>query len=394
VKRFIRIIPVFLILLTQVNFLFAQKNKTVNLVLGTFYDEGVQVYEFNTETGDVQLRNKMKTPGAVFIAATKDYKHLYTVSQESGAAFVNAYEFNPQTAELKLLNKMSSKGAGPSYITLDEKEKFVFVPHYNSGNTTVLPVLKDGTVGEAVQVIQHTGKGPHPQRQTTPHTHSGVFTPDRKYLMVGDLGIDKIMMFTFDPSAKEPLTPAPVPFIDEKPGGGTRVMIVHPNKKFIYSIQEITADVTAYSYQDGVLTPLQTLSLVNPETGNVGSAADVQVSPDGKFLYASNRGDVNELIVFAIDTKTGKLEYKSRQSTLGRTPRYIVIDPTGNYVLASNMGQGNGGRRGAPADGTPPPPPPLSTVTIFKRDKTTGQLTDTGKKIDVSQPGFMMFVPK
>jgi 6-phosphogluconolactonase len=367
----------------------------MNLVLGTFYEEGgLQVYEFNTETGDAQLKNKIKTPGTIFATASRNKKYIYTVSQESGKAFVNAFEFNPQTAELKFLNKVDAKGSSPSYITLDEKEKYLFVPHFNTGNTTVLPVLNDGTVGEVIQNVQHTGKGPHPTRQDRARAHSTVFTPDNKYLMVGDLGIDKIMMYKFDPSnAKEPLSPAPVPFVDGKSGGGTRVMVVHPNEKFVYSIEEITADVSTYSYKGGVLTLLQTITMINPETGNVGSAADVKISPDGKFLYASNRGDVNELVVFAIDGKTGKLEFKSRQSTLGRTPRYIEIDPLGNYVLASNQGPGNGGRRGGP-DGTPPPPPPLSLVSIFKRDKTTGQLTDTGKKIEVIQPGFLMFVPK
>jgi 6-phosphogluconolactonase len=394
VKHLIKTLTFLYVLIIPVNLLFAQKDKTMNLVLGTFYEDGLQVYEFNTETGDVQLRNKLKTPGAVFATTSKDNKRVYTVSQENGEAFVNSYEFDPKTGELKFLNKVSGKGSNPSYITLDEKGNYLFVPHFDTGNTSVLSVLNDGTVGEVIQVVQHTGKGPHATRQDRPRAHATVFTPDHKYMMVADLGIDKIMMYKFDPSnAKEPLTPAPVPFVNGKSGGGTRVMVVHPNRKFVYSIEEITADVAVYAYKDGVLTPVQTITMINPETGTVGSAADIQVSPDGKFLYASNRGEVNELVVYAIDAKTGMLEYKSRQSTKGRTPRYIAIDPSGNYVLASNMGQGNGGRRGAP-NPTPPATPPLSSVVIFKRDKATGQLTDTGKKIDVIQPGFIMFVPK
>lgn len=144
--------------------------------------------------------------------------------------------------------------------------------------------------------------------------------------------------------------------------------------------------------------------------GNVRAAADLQLSPDGKFLYASNRGEANELIVYAIDRKTGMLEYKSRQSTLGRAPRYFAIDPTGNFVVVSNMGGfPGGGRAGAPATPTQgsqpaatpppavpagPPPPAPSTIIVFKRDKSTGAQSDTGKKIDIIQPGFLMFVPK
>ena len=373
---------------------FSQKTKMMDLLVGTFTEDGMQVYEFNTETGDAKLRSKLIMPGAIYMVMLKDNKHVYTVSEEKNEGFVNAFEFNAESGEFKFINKVSSKGSSPSTITTDENEAYAFVSHFGSGNVTVHPLQKDGKIGEAVQVIQHTGSSVHPQRQDRARAHSTEFTPDHRYLMVGDLGIDKIMLYKLTSNKTEPLAPAPTPFVNEKVGGGTRLVIVHPNKKFIYSIQEITADVTAYSYHDGILTALQTITMVSPETGDVGSAADIKISPDGKFLYASNRGDVNELVVYAIDLKTGKLELRGRQSTLGRMPRYFVIDPTGNYVLVSNMG-GSGKRSGAPGStqSGPPSAEVPNAIVIFKRDKATGLLTDTGKKIDVAKPGFTMFVP-
>jgi len=384
----------------------AQKKENVNLVVGTFNEEGLQVFEFNDETGDVQLRNKLKTPGAIFIRASKDYKYLYTVSNENNEGFVNTYAFNPQTAELKFLNKVSSKGSSPSYITTDEKEAYAFVSHFASGNVSVFPIQKNGTIGEATQVIQHTGVGVNPLRQDRPRAHSTVFTPDHKYLMVGELGLDKIMMYKYDPTNQmEPLSPAQTPFFTEKPGSGSRMIVNHPNKKFIYSIQEITAEITGYTYRDGILKKIQSVPMVADSTAeNVKLAADIQISPDGKFLYASNRANSNDIVIYSIDAKTGRLEFKGRQSSLGRSPRYFAIDPTGNYLIVSNMGAG-GGRRGGPpgtpgqpaaapvAPPTPQPPPVPSTIIVFKRDKNTGLLTDTGKKIDIIQPGFLMFIP-
>lgn len=390
------------VLLISANLL-AQKNKTLNLVAGTFAEDGLQVFDFNPETRDLRVINKVKTGGAIFITTTSDYKHLYTVTQENNEGFVYSFEFDPKTAELKFLNKVSSKGSSPSYITLDEKENYAFVSHYMSGNVGVFPIQKDGTLGEATQVIQHTGKGPNPQRQDRPRAHSAVFTPDHKYLMVGELGLDKIMMYRFDPSNKtEPLSPASIPYFNEKPGSGSRMIVIHPSKKFIYTNQEIAAEVTGYTYKDGILTKIQTVPMVTDTTAeNVRLAADIQISPDGKFLYASNRANANDIVIYSIDSKTGKLEFKGRQSSLGRSPRYFAIDPTGDYLIVSNMGMGGGRRGGPPGASTPGqpvapqiPPPMPSTIIVFKRDQATGLLTDTGKKIDILQPGFLLFVPK
>jgi 6-phosphogluconolactonase len=195
--------------------------------------------------------------------------------------------------------------------------------------------------------------------------HSTVFSPDYKYLFVSDLGMDKIMIYSFNAGSGK-VTPALSPFMLTSPGSGPRHFTFHPNGKYAYLVEELSATVSAYTYKDGKLTFIQRIAALPADFTGAKGAADIHVSPDGKFLYASNRGESNTLAIFSIDNATGKLTAKGYQSTMGQTPRNFNFDPSGNFILAANQNSDN--------------------VVIFKVDKKTGKLTDTGKRIEVGKP--------
>lgn len=352
---------------------FAQGAK-YQLIIGSYNTpakpEGIYVYDFNTQTGELTHKTTTNVASPSYLAVSPDRKYIYAVSEDASQS-VNAFGYNSASGQLTFLNKQSTGGGSPTYVSIDATGKYVFVANYAGGNFAAVPVLKDGSLGTDIQYTKHEGSSVH-RRQTKPYAHSTVVSPDNKYLFVSDLGTDKINIYNFDPKKSPSLSPAEPPFVSVAPGSGPRHFTFHPNKKFAYLIQEINGTITAFDYKAGRLSALQTVSIVTEGfTGRVG-AADIHVSPDGKFLYGSNRGDANDLSIYAIDQKDGKLTFVGRQSTLGKTPRNFVIDPTGNFLLAANQD--------------------TNDIFVFKRDQKTGLLTATGQKLSISKPSCLQFV--
>jgi 6-phosphogluconolactonase len=353
------------------------KGKEYHLIIGTYSNaeksNGIHVYRFNSQTGEFNTSLPPTVQeNASYLAISKDRKNLYAVSEAGqGKGSVNAYAFDPTSGKLTLLNSVNSEGDHPCYVSVDSKKKFVFVGNYSGGNLLSVPVNADGSLRSDVQNIKHEGNSVVKDRQEKPHVHSVVLSPDQKYLMVPDLGADKVFQYKVDVAKPQALTPASSPFAAVKPGGGPRHLTFHPNGKYAYLILELEAAVEAFDYNNGKLEHKQTITMIKPGfTGGV-SAADIHISPDGKFLYASNRKDANEIAIFAID-KSGTLTSVGHQSVLGQIPRNFAIDPTGNFLLAANQNS-NG-------------------VVIFRRDAKTGLLTPTGKKIKVDKPVCLKFV--
>jgi 6-phosphogluconolactonase len=232
-------------------------------------------------------------------------------------------------------------------------------------------VKDNGGLEAAQQVIEHDGYSVDADRQTGPHVHSTVFSNDNNYLFVPDLGIDKVMIYSFN-SKSGALVSAKVPFQMTEPGAGPRHFDFHPNGKYAYLIEEMTGSISVYSYSKGNLELQQNISALPGDfNGKIGSA-DIHVSPDGKFLYASNRGESNDIAIFSINAKNGQLAPAGHQSTMGKTPRNFNFDPSGNFLLVANQNS--------------------DEVVIFKRNKYTGLLTDTGKRIPVSMPVCIKWV--
>ena len=348
------------------------KGKNYHLLIGTYANQdktnGIHVYTFNSQSGEFSAVGAPTIlSNSSYLAISKDRKNVYAVS-EGGQGGVNAYSFDPASGALTFLNNVPSQG--PCYVSVDGKKKFVFVGNYGGGNLISVPLKADGSFQQDVQTIQHEGSSIVKDRQDKPHVHSVVLSPDDKYLLVPDLGTDKVYQYKVDVTKPQALSPAAAPFTTVKPGGGPRHLAFHPNGKYAYLALELEASVAAFDYKDGKLALKQTITMIEPGFNGKVSAADIHVSPDGKFLYASNRGEADQIAIYSID-KDGKLAVVGHQSVLGKTPRNFAIDPSGNFLLAANQN--------------------TSDVVIFKRDLKTGLLTPTGKKIQVDKPVCLKF---
>ena len=341
------------------------------LLIGTYTNgksEGIYVYHFNTITGDFDSVTMIKTSNPSFLSISPDEKFVYAVNENANkgnGGKVSAFAFDKQQGKFSFINEQSSGGDDPCYISVDKTNKWVAIANYTSGSLSVLHINNKGGLDSATTAIQHTGNSVNTERQKEPHVHCAIFSKDNKYLFATDLGTDKVMVYAFDEKTGK-LTETSPGFAMTKPGAGPRHLAFHPNNKYAYLIEELTGTISAYYYKNGQFGLLQNATALPPDyMGPVGSA-DIHVSADGKFLYASNRGESNTIAIFSIDQKTGWLRLIGHQSTLGKTPRNFNFDPSGNFLLAANQDSDD--------------------VVIFRVNKKTGLLTDTKKRIKVGNP--------
>jgi 6-phosphogluconolactonase len=366
-----------LIMISLVGSVTGQGNKSSNytMVVSPYSrtkNTTISSYNFNSTTGEATLKSTVTgVADASFVVISSDKKFVYSVNEVTPGA-LSAFSLNPVSGELVFLNSVPSGGNGPTNITIDKQGKYVFCANYGGGGIAAIAVNKDGSLSTNLQYFKHEPKPGGTGRQAAPHPHATVFSPDNKYLMVPDLGTDKINIYRFDGSkTSNPLEPMDPPFVNVKAGSGPRSITFHPNGKYAYSIHEMGCIVTVFDYKAGKLTEKQTTSfLADGFTGRVGGG-DIRITPDGKFLYASNRGDANDLTIYKISAD-GKLLYIGRTPSLGTGARNFAIDPSGNFLLIANNGQ--------------------NLVNIFKIDKNSGLLTPTDKKIEFVEPGCIKFV--
>ena len=351
----------------------AQKNE-VFLIAGTYTSgksEGIYVYRYlqdKMEASPVFTTTGIKNPS--FLTVAPGGNKIYAVSEMNGngdAGRVIAYDFDPSTGSMRKLNEQPSGGDDPCYVTVDKTNKWVIVGNYSSGSLSVLPILADGSLGASVEKINHTGSGPDKNRQEKPHVHATVLSPDNRFLFVPDLGTDQIMIYHFNEKTGK-LKAAKQPFAKTKPASGPRHFTFHPSGKFAYIMEELSGSVTAFRYRSksGGLKAIQNISSVPAGfTGQAGSA-DIHLSADGRFLYASNRGESNTIAIYAVNPADGNLSLIGHQSTLGKGPRNFSITPDGKHLIVANQGS--------------------DEMVIFSRNMETGLLTDTGKRIAVPTP--------
>lgn len=347
------------------------------LLIGTYTtpgkSEGIYVYNFNTSTADltpVSIQRNVVNPS--FLALTPDQKFLYAVNEDGERSTVSAFSFDAATGKLAYLNKQKAEGTDPCYVIADDKN--VMIANYSSGSIAVFGRDRSGALTPAKQVIQHTGSSMDTARQASAHVHMVRFTPEGKYIVSNDLGEDKVYFYTYHQDAEDSvLVPKQglADGINIKAGSGPRHIIFSKNGKFAYLVQEMKADLTAFSYADGMLKPIQATSLVDKNFSGESGGSDIQLSPDGRFLYVSNRGTANTITTFSVG-KDGKLTRKAQIGTGGKGPRAFVIDPSGNWLLVGHQNSND--------------------IIIFKRNKITGELKDTGKKLDIGAPVCFVFV--
>lgn len=353
---------------------FAQQ-KAYNLIVGTYTSpgksEGIYTYSFDASTADFKLRSIAKdVTNPSYVAVSKSNKFIYSVSEAPNNSAVAAFGFHGLNGKLNFLNKQATGSPGPCFVLADEKH--VFSANYGGGSISVFGIEANGALSPLKQLLQHTGKSIDPQkRQESAHAHQVQFTPDKKYLVCTDLGEDQIYIYSYNPTAKEEVLTIQN-IVKTTPASGPRHLTFSPNGKFAYLAHEFNGSITTFAYKAGSLSKIQEIGTTDKDfTGKV-DAADIHISPDGKFLYETNRGDANTISTFAIQP-TGKLTFVSRTSTLGKGPRNFAIDPTGKFLLIGHQYTDN--------------------VVIFERNKKTGTLKDTGKRIELGSPVCLVFAP-
>lgn len=341
--------------------------------------EGIFTYRMDPATGALtRLSAAVAGENPSFLALHPDRRFLYAVNEvgqfggkPGGAA--SALAIHPETGELTPLGQRFSPGAGPCYASVEKTGKFLLVANYGGGSVAVLPIGRDGRLGEATDFIQHHGSSVNPSRQEGPHAHSVVPSPDNRHVFCADLGLDKILISRPDWSRGK-LLPNDPPSASVKAGSGPRHFTFHPGGRYAYVINEIGSTITAFAFDAarGALRETQTISTLPEGFSGSNSCADIHVAPSGRFLYGSNRGH-DSIAIFAIDGRSGKLRALGHEPTGGKTPRNFGLDPTGTFLLAANQDTDN--------------------VVVFRVNVRTGRLRPTGHTASVPRPVCIKFIP-
>lgn len=339
----------------------------------------IYIYRMDSDSGELEYVETVKTlPNPSFLAVDSKLRNLYAVNEimdflGEAAGAVSAFFIDRKSGKIFFLNSKSSRGACPCHLTLDRSDRYIFVANYVGGNICVLPRNNDGSLGDAVSFVQHKGSSINPKRQEGPHPHSVVVDPANRYAYVPDLGIDKVMIYEIDLERGE-LRQTNQIWVRTKPGSGPRHFTFHPNGRFAYLVNELDSTVVAYAYneRDGSLREIQVESTLPSDFKGENYAADIHVSPSGRFLYVSNRGH-NSLAVFRINEESGFIEAIGYTPTLGVWPRNFAIDPSGNFILVANQYSNN--------------------VVSFRVVDETGMPEPTGYVTHVPAPACVKIVP-
>lgn len=348
------------------------ESKTAYMLVGTYTKKeghvdgkakGISILKMDAATGALSphtLRDGIINPS--FAIFSPDGNFVYAVSETGEdvgpSGTVHAFSVNPETQELTKLNEQISHGFAPCHVNIDRQARCVFVANYVGGVVAVYPVQKDGSLGPASDVKQLTGKGPHAEQEAS-HPHSVMLSPDERFAFVPDKGADKVWVFEVD-YANGKLAPAKTPFAAVHAGAGPRHLVFHPNGKFAWVINELDATVTGFRYDAaaGALSEMQTIGTLPADYKSRNACADIHLSPDGRFLYGSNRGH-NSIVIYSVDATSGQLQLVGHEPTRGDFPRNFMITSDGNWLYVANQNSGN--------------------IVHFKIDHTTGKLTHSGE---------------
>ena len=341
------------------------------LIVGSYatpQEEGIKVYAWNNEKGEATYVSGLAgISNPSYQVVTADGERIYSVGEDDGlTSTAHALSFDKANGKLTLMNTQLTQGGAPCYINITPNGKSVITANYMGANISLIPLDSSGRLTENVKTIVFTGEGEIKNRQDQPHLHCVEFTPDGKHLLANDLGTDKIHVFSLNSDGK----------LDEKagfdinlePASGPRHICFSKDGRFAYLINEISGKVTTLSYDGKCLTPIQ---YIEADTVNAQGSADIHLSPDGKFLYASNRLKADGIAIFSVNQETGLLAKVGYQLT-GIHPRNFVITPDGRYLLVACRDS--------------------NWVQIFERDEKTGLLMDTGKRIETSKPVCLKFI--
>ncbi len=336
--------------------------------------KGIYVFRFDAATGQLSAGGvAAETPDPSWVAVHPSGQYLYAANEAGKASTVSAFAIDKKSGKLELLNQLPSLGEDPCYLSFDKTGKYAFVANYTSGTIAVFPILTDGRLGEHTALVKDQGAtGPNKERQEGSHAHWIETSPDNRFVLVADLGLDEVLVYKFDATSGT-LTPNEPAFARLKPGSGPRHLVVHPNGKFIFSVSELSSTATSFAYdaKKGTLKEIGAVSTLPPGFSGRNDVAEAAVHPNGKFLYVSNRGN-DSVAVLSIDPAKGTLAPVGGIPTGGKEPRHFIFDPSGKFLFAENQ---------------------LSdTVVEFRADAATGQLTPSGDTVSVPSPVCISFV--
>ncbi len=336
--------------------------------------KGIYSFQFDTATGKLsELGVAAETPDPSWVAVHPSGKFLYAANEAGKASSVSAFAIDTKTGKLTLLNQLPSLGEDPCYLSFDETGKYVLVANYSSGTIAVFPILADGRLGEHTALMKDQGAtGPNKERQEAPHAHWIETSPDNRFALVADLGLDEVLVYKFDATSGT-LIPNEPAFARLKAGFGPRHLAFHPNGRFVFVVSELSSTATSFAYdaKKGTLKEIGTTSTLPHGFSGRNHVAEAAVHPNGKFLYVSNRGN-DSLAILSIDAAKGTLAPAGVIPTGGRVPRHFAIDPSGKYLLAENQFSNN--------------------IVVFKMDAATGGLTPTGQVVEVPSPVDIAFL--
>lgn len=335
---------------------------------------GIEAFHFDAKAG--KLKPVQRTAGVehpFFLAVSPDRKFLYSIHAKTFGGKENeqiaAYQIEGRTGKLTLLNRQSALGTAACYLDVDATGKSVFVANYTSGSVASLPVRPDGSLGESVSFFQHAGSSVDPARQKEPHAHCIVVSPDNRFVFAADLGLDQVLSYRLDAKTAK-LTPNAPPFAKTPAGAGPRHLTFHPSGKLVYVINELANSVTVFDYktESGTLTEKQTISTVPSDFKGTSHCADLKITPNGRFLYGTNRGH-DSLAAYRIGDD-GRLTLIGIEPSLDKGPQNLAILSGGEYLLCANM--------------------PGNKVVVFRIDSQTGGLKSVGEPVTITSPSCIM----
>lgn len=340
------------------------------------HGEGIYIFRFDASSGaltPIEVVSGIVNPS--FLATTPDGRYLYAVSEIDEGQIV-AYSRDERSGELTLLNRQPTHGASPCYVGIDAGGNLVYVANYNGGNIAAFPLLRNGRLNPATSVIAHEGSSINPRRQGEPHPHMIAPSPDDRFVLATDLGTDRVMIYEVDLSSGDlrPNTQGAVSAEVPK-GAGPRHFAFSPTGRVLYVINELSSTVTVFSYDHDTanLTALQTLSTLPDNFSGESYCAHILVSPDGRFVYGSNRYH-DSLAIFAVNAADGTLSPITHEPTRGKTPRNFAMDPSSTWLLAANQES--------------------DTIVPFRRDLDSGMLTAVEAVTSVPSPVAILFLPE
>ena len=339
--------------------------------------KGIYAYHWDPASGELHAAGlAAASENPTFLAIDPDAKYLYAANeiakfeaQASGA--VTAFAIDHATAKLKRINQVLSHGTGPCHVTVDHLGRTAFCANYSGGSAASFVINYNGQITDAVSHFQYQGHGENKDRQEAAHAHRVTVSPDNRFLLVNDLGLDCIHVYHLDDRNAKLTANDPAQW-NATPGSGPRALRFHPNGRFAYCVHELVSqvEVLEWNREKGTFKPVQKVSLVPDSFKGVTRGAEIVITRDGRFAYATNR-DYDCLVSFSVDPKEGTLTMLERGSCGGNIPRHMALDPTEKWVLVANEQS--------------------DRISVFARDEKTGGVADKGKEFPIAKPQCLVF---